>query len=340
MRGAPGRRVDIDRAMVVRAVGEKDAREHGGVWGAGPAMTPWLQGGGLWAMVPGGRRWLPVYVRARGGEIEVKCRCRQRPQYCTHSIAVMAYAAANMDALKERRAAEDAGLREAAGRAAPFRDEFEEAASGEAGRLSMHRLRLPPDGLPPRGLDYGRILDKAYMDMSRGCYLEETANVDFDEAADLAGAFAACGDVEEAARIHAAVAETIAKNTGIVDDSDAYYWASLQAALDGLVACMAGGKSGRKPPEAARRGHISWLVRRAAADDPDFFTEDFAKALDSACVSERDAAWRRKQESLHGRPPARLSVKRAPSGAMPASSAPKLDPPRSAVPGPAHASGP
>ena len=246
-----------------------------------------------------------VGVCAEGGELEVSCRCRQRARYCSHSVDVMVYAAANIGYLKAARAAEDEGIREAARIAMPWqRGRLAAAASsGDPGdRNRLHLMELPPSGLPPRGLDYGRVLDLRYMEKSTRCYLEEFADVDFDEATGRAKRFAASGDVAEAARIYAAVAETIAKNTGIVDDSNAHYSTSLEMALDDLVACMADPKGRRRGrmPDAERKAHISWLVRRVASDDPDFFTEDFTSALDSACNSAEDTAWRRAQERLHG----------------------------------------
>ena len=297
--------LDIDESMVIRAVGEKAVREHGRGWSAGPVMAPWLEGDCLWARVSLGSRWGQVGVCAEGGALEVSCRCRQRAQYCSHSVDVMVYAAANIGYLKAARAAEDEGIREAARIAMPWqRGRLAAAASSgdPRDRNRLHLMELPPSGLPPRGLDYGRVLDLMYMEKSAGCYLKGVAGVDFDEAAGIAKRFAASGDAAEAARIYAAVAETIAKNAGIVDDSYAHYSESLQAALGYLVACMSDpvGRPGSGVPDAARRAHISWMVRRVAYNDPDFPTDLFSSALDSACTSAEDAAWRRSQERLHG----------------------------------------
>ena len=294
--------MDIDMAMVVRAVGEEDARDGARTWGMGPVMIPWLADGRLWAAVPGGRDWLNVSLLARGGELDVSCGCRQRREYCTHSIAVMAYAAEYSGRLEAARAAEDAGIREAAKRASPaHKKTLVRAASEERFELrdGLHLMKLRPHGLPPRGLDYGRTLDLLYMAKSKDCFLEEFADVDFDVAVNIARRFEAAGDVSEAARIYESVVETIAKNTGIVDDSNAHYSTSLQDALKRLVGCMAdaNGRARKGLPAAERRGYISWLVRRVARNDPDFFTDDFAPALDAACASAEDGAWRRDLEA-------------------------------------------
>lgn len=292
--------------MVIAAVGEQAMREGLRTWGYGPAMAPWLLDDGVWAAAPGGKKWMGVLVVVQDGELEVACRCRQRARYCSHGIAVMSYAAANMQSLKARRAAEDAGLSEAVGRARPSQKKTLAKADSDdmdRAKAGLYRLKLQPHGLPPRGLDYGRILDMRYMGMSRNCYLNEFRNVDFDNVIGIAKSFEASGDVEEAARIHAAIVETIAKNTGIVDDSDAYYSLSLQASLKDLIACLVDkGRAREGVPDAARKNHISWLVRRVASNDPDFFNDEFVPALDSVCVSEDDAAWRDAEESRLGSP--------------------------------------
>lgn len=309
MRGAVSWRV-IDKDMVIAAVGEQGMREGLRTWGCGPAMAPWLFDDGVWAAAPGGKKWMGVYVSVQDGELEVACRCRQRARYCSHGIAVMSYAAANMQSLKARRAAEDAGLLQAVEHARPSQKkklENVDSSDVDRARAGLHRLKLPPHGLPPRGLDYGRILDMEYMDMSRDCYLKEFRNVDFDKATGIAKLFEASGDIEEAARIHATIVETIAKNTGIVDDSDAYYSTSLQISLKDLIACLVDkGQAREGVPDVARRNHISWLVRRVASNDPDFFTDEFASALDSVCVSKDDVAWRDAEESRLGSPSRRV----------------------------------
>ena len=292
--------MDIGWPAVIKTVGE-EARGYGRTWGAGPVMCPWLEDGGLWAAVPGGSRWMWVYVRAKRGGVDAWCKCR-KPGYCQHSIEVMAYAADNAGRLKAARAAEDDGVRQAAKDASPECKDLipRDPGSGGVGRERLHLLRLGSSGLPPRGLDYGRMLDRMYMDASTKCYLEDMVDVDFGQATRVARKFASRGDAAEASRIYESVAETVAKNIGITDDSNAHYCTSLQVALNDLVKCM----KKRGMPQDARNSRISWLAGRVARDDPDFFTEDFAKALDSACVSEKDAAWRsrpRPNYALSGR---------------------------------------
>ena len=98
------------------------------------------------------------------------------------------------------------------------------------------------------------------------------------------------------------MSETIAKNIAITDDSNAHYSFSLKAALEKLAGCMVSraGRPREKLPAGERRRYISWLVRRVALGDPDFFTEDFASALDSVCVAQGDREWRKAQEKRHG----------------------------------------
>ena len=301
--------MELDWGMAAAAVGEEKLRECVGAWGGGPVMAPWLQDGGLSALVPGGGAWMSVAVRVKNGAPEARCDCRQAGPYCSHSTVAMAYAAANMEYLKAVRAAEDEGIREAARTAEPRdRGALADAALGEdsADRSDLHHMQLPPRCLPPRGIDYGRLLDMGYVGLSTGCFLEEFAGLDFGVAGRTAGRFAAAGDLAEAARIYCVVAETIAKNVAITDDSNAHYSASLETALEDLRKCMVSrtGRPRRKMPAGERRKRISWLVRRVALDDPDFFTEDFASALDSVCVAPGDKEWRREQERLHSGQPA------------------------------------
>ena len=303
--------MDPDWDAVAGEVGPEKLREYGGAWGGGPAMAPWLGDGGLAALVPGGSKWMNVFVCFEKGAPEVWCGCRQAGPYCSHSLVLMAYAAANTDYLRAARAAEDEGIREAAKVAEPGdKKEIAKAASGKdpADRMGLHLLKLPPRGLPPRGIDYGRVLDMAYVNLSSDCFLEEFADVDFGVAERVAGRFAVSGDLPEAARIYGAVAETVAKNVAITDDSNAHYSYSLKTALEKLAGCIVS-KTGRpraKLSAGERRKYISWLVRRAALNDPDFFTEDFEVALDSVCVAPGDGEWRKEQERLHsGQPAAR-----------------------------------
>lgn len=296
--------MDVDEAAAIAAVGEEKLRKCGGAWGGGPAMAPWLQDGGLAALVPGGRKWMNVFVCFGKGAPEVWCDCRQAGPYCSHSAVLIAYAAANSGYLKAVRAAEDEGIREAAKIAEPRdRKALAAAASGEdpADRMGLHLLKLPPRGLPPRGIDYGRVLDMAYVNMSSDCFLEEFADVDFDVAERVAGRFSASGDLPEAARIYCVVAETIAKNVAITDDSNAHYSYSLKTALEKLQGCMVSraGRPRKKMPDGERKRCISWLARRAALNDPDFFTDDFEAALDSVCAAPGDGEWREEQERLH-----------------------------------------
>ena len=295
--------MDPDWDAVAAAVGEEKLRECGGAWGGGPAMAPWLQDGGLAALVPGGRKWMNVFVCFKKGAPEVWCDCGQAGPYCSHSAVLIAYAAANSGYLKAACAAEDEGIREAAKAAEPRdRKALAAAASGEdpADRMGLHLLNLPPRGLPPRGIDYGRVLDMEYVNLSSDCFLEEFADVDFDVAERVAGRFAASGDLAEAARIHCVVAETIAKNAAITDDSNAHYSYSLKTALRELYVCMVSraGRPRAKLPAGERKKHISWLARRVALDDPDFFTEYFEATLDSVCAAPGDREWRRAQERL------------------------------------------
>ena len=293
----------MDEAAAIAAVGEEKLRKCGGAWGGGPAMAPWLQDGGLAALVPGGRKWMNVFVCFGKGAPEVWCDCRQAGPYCSHSIVVMAYAAANADYLRAVRAAEDEGIREAAKIAEPeYREALADAALGEdpADRSGLRHMQLTTRCLPPRGIDYGRSLDMGYVGLSAGCFLEESVDIDFDTVGQIARRFAASGDLAEAARIYCVVAETIAKNVAITDDSNAHYSTSLKTALEDLGRCMVSrtGRPRKKMPAGERKKRISWLVRRVALDDPDFFTEDFEAALDSVCVAPGDREWRREQERL------------------------------------------
>ena len=111
--------MDVDEAAAIAAVGAEKLRECGGAWGGGPAMAPWLQDGGLAALVPGGRKWMNVLVCFKKGAPEVWFDCGQAGPYCSHSAVLIAYAAANSGYLKAARAAEDEGIREAAKAAQP-----------------------------------------------------------------------------------------------------------------------------------------------------------------------------------------------------------------------------
>ena len=286
--------MDINKSMVIRAVGEEAVRRA--VRSAGPVMIPRLEGGGLRAAVPGVQSWMSVLVRAKDGVPEAECKCGVQARYCSHAIEVMVYAATHMDRLRAAREAEDAGISEAAGRALPPQKKvLAKAASDKGSRYGLHLLQIPPHKLPPRGLNYENILDMMYMESSYECHVGDN-EVDFVEITDVAEAFIDCGDVEEALRIYRAVAETIAKNAGIVDNE--YYSISLDNALHCIEACMNGpkGRSKHETPDGARKRCIQWLAGRVARDDPDYFTSMFAAALDSVCSSKEDKAWR-KQES-------------------------------------------
>ena len=295
--------MDLDWDMAAAAVGAEKLRECAGARGGGPVMAPWLRDGGLDALVPGGGDWMTVAVSVKNGAPEARCDCGQAGPYCSHSMAVMAYAAANADYLRAVRAAEDEGIREAAKIAEPeYREALADAALGEdpADRSGLRHMQLTTRCLPPRGIDYGRWLDMGYVGLSAGCFLEESVDIDFDTVGQIARRFAASGDLAEAARIYCVVAETIAKNVAITDDSNAHYSTSLKTALGDLSRCMVSrtGRPRKKMPAGERKKRISWLVRRVALNDPDFFTEDFASALDSVCVAPGDREWRRAQERL------------------------------------------
>ena len=282
---------EIGMAAVVAAVGEKEARSSGSPWwGSGPVLAPRLEDGGVWAVLPGGKNWRPAYARMEGGELEVSCGCRQRARYCSHATELVVYAAENMDLLKEARAIEDGGIREAAACAEPWqKKELAVAAAWKkrTDRDLLHLLEIPPRGLPPRGVDYGRVLDMAYIEKAVDGYLEGLDFVHFDVAEEAAARFASAGDSDEAVRICLIAAETVVKNTSMTDDSYAHYHASLQSALDRLASYSAGLSGGY------RRRTISRLARRVAQGELDYFAEDFVSALDSVCVSEGDREWRK-----------------------------------------------
>ncbi len=292
MRDGPG----IDMAAVIAAVGEEEARRNGSPWwGSGPVLAPRLEDGGVWAVLPGGKNWRPVYARVEGGELEVSCGCRQRARYCSHATELAVYAAENMDALREARAEEDEGIREAAETAEPWqKKELAVAAAWKkrADRDLLHLLELPPRGLPPRGVDYGRVLDVMYIEKAVDGYLEGLDFVHFDVAEEAAGRFASAGDADEAARICLIAAETVVKNTAMTDDSYAHYHESLRSALGNLASYAAGLSVG------GRRRIISRLARRVALGELDYFAQDFVSALDSVCVSQGDAEWRRSVQAL------------------------------------------
>lgn len=280
---------EIDMAAVVAAVGEEEARSSGSPWGgSGPVLAPRLEDGGVWAVLPGGKNWRPVYARMEGAELEVSCGCRQRARYCSHATELVVYAAENMGMLKEARAKEDEGIREAAASAEPWqKKELAVAAAWKkrTDRDLLHLLEIPPRGLPPRGVDYGRVLDMAYIEKAVDGYLEGLDFVHFDVAEEAAARFASAGDADEAVRICLIAAETVVKNTNMTDDSYAHYYESLRSALDNLASYSAGLSAGY------RRRTISRLARRVALGELDYFAEDFVSALDSVCVSEADREW-------------------------------------------------
>lgn len=296
--------------MAASAVGAEKLRGCAGARGGGPVMAPRLRDGGLEALVPGGGDWMTVAVSVKRGAPEARCDCGQAGPYCSHSMAVMAYAAANSDYLRAVRAAEDEVIREAAKITEPeYREALADAALCEdpAGRSGLHRMQLTARCLPPRGIDYGRSLDMGYVGLSAGCFLEESAYIDFGAAGRIARRFEASGDLAEAARIYCVVAETIAKNAAITDDSNAHYSTSLKTALGDLGGCMVSraGRPRKKMPAGEHKKRISWLARRVALDDLDFFTEDFEATLDSVCVAPEDKEWRAQERLRSGQPAVR-----------------------------------
>lgn len=136
-------------------------------------------------------------------------------------------------------------------------------------------------------IDYYSKVDAMYQNaIGRGGLVEYGIEVNFDQITEMAQQCRKRRDYEEAIRIYREMSETIAKNMGIVDDSDGYYGMCFSDAIHSMETCM----NKQKDPQI-RQQYISYLFKRFMLKDPDYFADYYEDALYALCTFREDFAY-------------------------------------------------
>jgi hypothetical protein len=146
--------------------------------------------------------------------------------------------------------------------------------------------------------DYKKEVDALYGNSSVHGYIEYGNMIDFAGFTDLAERYLEKKNVAEAAKVFQALAEAIAENMDMVDDSDGYYGESFSEAVQSLASCV--NLLGREK----KSGYIDYFFEKFMQKEPDYFEDDYGEALRSVCVGKddlerlRELLWPRLPRSL------------------------------------------
>ncbi|MFQ6084512.1 MAG: SWIM zinc finger domain-containing protein, partial [Candidatus Aminicenantia bacterium] len=133
--------------------------------------------------------------------------------------------------------------------------------------------------------DYKKEINLLYRNATgRYGFIEYGNNIDFFHIQDLAHRYIKKGNYLEAAKIYQALAETIAENMGMVDDSDGYYGGEFRDAISDFTNCIKEANLGHRE----KRYYIEYLFNKYIENDPDYFREEYDYALREISQSKED----------------------------------------------------
>jgi hypothetical protein len=136
--------------------------------------------------------------------------------------------------------------------------------------------------------DYKKEVDALYENTSIDGYVEYGNIIDFAVFTDTAERFLEKKNAMEAAKVFQALAEAIAENMDMVDDSDGYYGESFSEAVQSLASCVNLLESEKKS------GYIDYFFEKFMEKEPDYFQDDHGEALRSVCLDKGDLEHLRK----------------------------------------------
>jgi len=148
--------------------------------------------------------------------------------------------------------------------------------------------------------DYRAEAESLYDNAEDHGYVPYGEDVDFSSLTELSELYIQKGDFLEAAKIHQALAETIAEKMDDVDDSDGNFGGEFTDSLDAFTDCIF--KAGLDAD--SRRPYIKYLFEKYLRGDPDYFQSDYREALDKLCREELD--WRYWKELLEPHMPGKI----------------------------------
>lgn len=231
-------------------------------------------------------------------EGEHVCKCHgDGPGLCRHAVAVLLYALSNLESLlgEEKESGRSGTAFDAAFDGVPYGRLKEFMVSEMRKDAKMWRRFLTRVGTHVTG-DYRdemeAVYGEAYVD---GVYDEKgrEVKVRLGEFFEAAGMREREGNHDEAARIYAAISETVSENAYRQDDSSGIYNDYHDRAVRALAASMT-----RQPDGEQRRRNISYLVGRLRRERKDYldFRNHYRAALRTVCAGAEDREYWRSLE--------------------------------------------
>ena len=285
--GAPGRivlprefvRPGLTAERVRGASSEAAFKEGSALHARGRVTSARMDGGSLTGSVKDEKSHR-VRVGARGG---VSCACGARSEgACAHAVAVLLYAADNMEALLSAKRSRDM-----------VGEIIRRTSRADLQKFLMSEIKKSPD-VRRRFLvrfggddaatrtDYRREVDVMFAGVDHmTSWNDRLRFTDFFRAAK---AHERRGRAAEAVRICREVSEGIEANYGRVDDSGGHYSEEFCRAVREMAACV--GRGGMERGE--RRRHISYLHRRFLNDSSEVSEGAYYQASIDACADAKD----------------------------------------------------
>jgi len=228
-----------------------------------------------------------VTIRVNG-DIEGRCTCPYDwGGYCKHVVATLILYSQGYEKMKGVKEMEEARVNAVLSQVNVedlrgfLRAEFEKDPRMRA-RFLIH---FTGEGEEKSLHDYKKEIGQLFREAAgRHGFIDYDRRVDFSDVLDVAKRYMEKRNFLEAAKIFQALSEAIAENMDMVDDSDGYYGAEFDDAMEKLVTCL--GEAGLGHEE--KRPYIDYLFRKFIEGEPDYFQENYDQALKQTCTSEED----------------------------------------------------
>ena len=159
--------------------------------------------------------------------------------------------------------------------------------------IRRNRDKLPEPAIQVRGkctAEIGEMFKWWY-----GAYGWTTAEMDFGKFFQMAKRYQKSGEHHEAVGVCQGIADGIAANMDLIDDSNGYYGDMFKKAIRKMVDHI----KQENPRHLQKRQYVSYLHERFITNDPDYFQEFYEEALRAICTTREDLEyWRMLHEPL------------------------------------------
>jgi thiol-disulfide isomerase/thioredoxin len=233
-----------------------------------------------------------VTIRLKKDDFTAECTCPYNwGGYCKHIVATVLALSKNYKDIKKQKVKEEEKIDTILNNITleELKDFLRIEFENDSSLRDAFVIHFTGKGSKDRSIyDYKKQVNLLYRTTSgRDGYIEYGNNVNFIYFYDLALRYAKKKNFLEAAKIYQALAETIAENMDIVDDSDGYYGRAFGEAIEDFINCINEANLGHKE----KRCYIQYLFSKYIENDPDYFQENYNYALQEICHLKEDLTY-------------------------------------------------